>query len=458
LGTSNISVIGESVDTKYNCYSNPLSGAVNTQGVYVGSNPCDIYVFQASTQNWVYDYSMPYTTTCNGSSVTFTSANGLNGVDGIADGNFDIGRGYFAPGNTTSTRTFSDASAPNNGNINVAIYGSSVAVAGGNDWNLIGNPYPSTVRVGDFLTTNSAFINAVYIFNGSTGGYLTFGTSSSYNIAMGQGFFIDASTTTNGFLGNIQFINSHRRTGTSSFRKTENRSAISKCYFSISSNSLSDQIQILFDDDCLDGYDSKYDARKLRNDHGLNIASELMVDSNLGKEQFVFNGLKSLKDGETKIIDLFIETDSQGSMKIALDSLSNIPAGYRFTIKDNLLNKTADLRSFEYTFNSPQADTFDNRFSLMVNYDASITSVNEISEDLVPAIFTQGKQLVINATFGNENISTIEIFDIVGKKVISQNTNQKYISIPTSEFKSGVYIVKTTLNSGLISTNKIFID
>ena len=103
----------------------------------MGTNPCDIYTYEATTQTWKYDYTSGYSTTCLANPVSFSASDILSSPDGTADGLMDQGRGYFVPGAGAgnSNKTFSSSSNPNEGTINVPIYGSSVALAGGNDWN-----------------------------------------------------------------------------------------------------------------------------------------------------------------------------------------------------------------------------------------------------------------------------------------------------------------------------------
>jgi hypothetical protein len=455
LGTTNISITGNNSDAKYNAWSSPFSGPLDLLNTFIGSNPCDIYAFQASDQTWRYDYSVPYSTTCNGNAVTITSASALNGVDGIPDGNFDIGRGYFSPGNVTSTRILSSTSQLNTGTINVPVYGSSVAVAGGNDWNLIGNPYPSPIRAGDFLSTNSSLVNAVYIYKGNTGGYITYGTGSSNQIPSTQGFFIEATSVVDGFLGNIQFLNSHRRASNTLFCKTED--SISKTFFSLSSDGLSDQIQILLHDDCLDGYDNKFEARKLMNNHNLNLASLIEYDPIYGPEPYVFNGIKSMVDKESKVIDLFVQTNKPGTFELKLDSVRNLPLGISIVLEDKETSSMTNLRTNEYSFTTQVSDTLENRFYIHFSYDASITSVEDFQNSKHLNIYSQNQEIIIHVLTNNFELSNVEIFDVLGKQIKTRRLTGLSATISTSSLPSSIYIVKVTDSNGNIYTQRVLI-
>ncbi|MFT6324368.1 MAG: hypothetical protein ACJAWO_001931, partial [Halieaceae bacterium] len=166
-GNSNINVQGKTNSGSYNIWSSPFVSGVDLYSSFSGvqSNPCDGWTFNASTQAFLYDYNEGFSTSCQGNSVTFSSGDLI--TDGTADGEMDLGRGYFLPGFSGGLVNLSQSTQFNNGTINIPIYGSSIAVAGGNDWNLIGNPYPSPINAGSVITTNSGLnVNAIYLYNG----------------------------------------------------------------------------------------------------------------------------------------------------------------------------------------------------------------------------------------------------------------------------------------------------
>ena len=453
-GTSSISVTGNSSVNKYNTWSSPFSGSVDVLGVYPGVNPCDVYVFNASTQEWKYDYAVPLSTTCNGNSVTITSAHTM--VDGTADGNFDVGRGYFVPGSSTPTRVFSSSSQFNNGDVSVALYGTSLAIAGGNDWNLIGNPYPSTQRVANMLANSGTSINAIYVYIGSTGGYSTQGTGSTYKLAACQSFFVDVNSTTDGYIQDFDFSNPARRSANFTFQKTDSVQN-SECIISLNSATLSDPIHIFFDPSCEDEYDRLFDARKLRNDHALNIASLIEFDPSFGPEQAVFNGLRSLNDGETKVLDLFVETNDFGSYTIEMDTLKNIPSGYSFILEDAEKGTTTNLRDYSYTFTTQQADTLDNRFSLHITYDNSVTSTESITDKQAISLFVSDNFVNIKSVSKSTSIKRVEMFDLLGRVIYSSSEVSNSTAIPVSNLNDGVYIVKVNTTSGQVISKRIYV-
>lgn len=457
-GTSSISITGSNSDLAYNIWSSPFPDAAEgLEATFSGVNACDLYTFNTTTQSWRYDYSVGYTTLCVTNSVTFSASDVL--IDGVADGNFDIGRGYFVPGNAAATRVLSSTSNFNTGNIAVPIYGSSVAVAGGNDWNLIGNPYPSSIRVDNLLSTNSSLANAVYIYNGASGSYLTKNSTSGYKISPGQGFFIDANTAIDGFVGTFNFVNNQRRTLSYTFEKTDSSATTSVAYISLTNDQgLADYIEIYISDDALDGYDNVFDARKLWNDNGLNLATLIEVDPAFGMEPFVFNGVKTLNNLQTKRIPLFIETNKSGIYEIQIDSISNIPAGLSITLEDLSNNTMTDLKLSEYNFStSSSSDSLENRFFLNLSYDETITSTNnKLEQNKIISVISIKDQLIVKSLLESE-ILDITVYNIVGK-VKSINVDVNSAIINTTDFAPGIYIVKVTDSNGIVHTSKIYVD
>lgn len=86
---------------------------------------------------------------------------------------------------------------------------------GGSGYNLLANPYPCPLLFSSFYTTNSANINQKYhVFNPYTGGFDTWdGATSSGGytngkIASGQGFFVEATSSTD-----LTFNEDHKYSG-----------------------------------------------------------------------------------------------------------------------------------------------------------------------------------------------------------------------------------------------------
>lgn len=439
-GTSSINITGNSSSSNYNIWTSPFGdGQLSLISSFPGVNPCDLYTYNASTQGWRYDYSDGYSTTCNSNPVTFTAPHLL--TDGTSDGNFDIGRGYFVPGNASNTRIFSSSSQFNNGDVNVPLYGSSVAVAGGNDWNLIGNPYPSVIKASNFIGSNSLF-NAVYLYVGSLGAYQTLSSASAYKIAPGQGFMVDCATTTDGFIGNAEFRNSHRLNSNYLFLKSDSSNQESRTYLSLHGATYNDQIQIIMDTECLDIYDNKFDARKLRNINGLNFASMVQTDPNLPLEQFVFNGIKSLEQGESKIVPLFVEVNAPGTFSISLDSNVNVSTDIEFILEDSEKGILTNLLNSDYSFVANSADTFDTRFFLKLTNTQGINNIQKVIPFGI-SVLTYSEFILFKVENSNTFLSNIQLINSAGSVVLDRNIpDNSEFRLDKGNLTSGLYIVR----------------
>jgi hypothetical protein len=446
-GTIYYKAVGNTSNAIFNLWTSPLSDSPGLLSTFTDANPCDIYTYQATTQEWKADYFAPFTTTCLGNSVTFENINVLAATDGTADGNMDLGRGYFIPGSgaINATKTFTGNSF-NSGDINtVEIFGSSAAVAGGNDWNLIGNPYPSGLWVNRFLqnVNNSGLFNALYVYNGATGAYETYNQVSGFILAPAQGFFVNATSTTDGLLGTVNYSNSMRCSCGSTFRND-----FQTIYLALNHQNLTDQLQVILDANSSDNIDNVHDAFKLPNPNNLNFASK--VDAEL----LVFNGIKPVNQSETKTVELFIQTPAAGSYEINLDSLNLIDNYMDIKLEDRLNSTFTDLRAGSFTFTTASGDSLTNRFFLHLTNN--ITSVSEALSTLKTSIYTDQENINITI-IGNENIKNVNIFDVTGRMVQSLMGTSNSMKVNTKSFNQGVYIVKLITETGNMATQRVLI-
>ena len=56
---------------------------------------------------------------------------------------------------------------------------------------------------------------------------------------------------------------------------------------------------------------------------------------------------------------------------------------------------------------------------------------------------------------GNTVITSVEVFNLLGKRVVSQNNNSTELSISTQGLTSGIYIARITTEQGVKSVKLI---
>jgi len=332
-GTYIVERKASNTDNEYNIWSSPVANQ-SILTFFEKDNLYDIFTFEAQFQDWKYDFAT--TTPSNDHAwapFQFSAANLLTGADGV----FDVGRGYFAPGNTKK-REFEGKI--NNGPIYVNVETSNVTTPtswGGNDWNVIGNPYPSSISTTSFLATNynngsGSIANAVYYWDDPSQAYITMNNTDSDVIGSCQGFWVAALNN-----GQVVFSNSMRSETYSDMRSNDLYKA---AYLSMTNDQgTSEKVRVYLDYRASDTEDNVFDALKLENGSGYNFYSQL------NGTNYVFQSVTDIALYEEKTISLGFTVPTAGLYSIGLDSLANMPANYGVYIQDLEKNITFDLRT-----------------------------------------------------------------------------------------------------------------
>lgn len=455
---------GYNTATDYNAWGSPFSTLLRMDSVFTAHNNCDFYGFQASNQSWKHDYTVGETISCAGFSYTVTSGNVISSPEGNPDGKFDPARGYFIVGNSSNKYNFKvNNGAMNNGDLTANIYGSSTAVlTGSNDWNLISNPYPSALSINNFLSTNSGTIaNAVYLYNPGSGmntssSYTTYNSTDGKYIASCQGFYVDASTSTDGLVGTVSFSNSMRSNTNDDFR-----SILS--YFGVylkasNANQVEDQTRVYFDLDAQEGLDSKFDAIKLENS-GFNLSSKA------GGKHLVFNGLPALTT-TTTVVPLHFQTSENSVFTISLDSLIGSFSNKDVLLEDRYMRKFYDLKYQECQFAS-QPKEWTNRFYLHIIHKKDgansgfgldiTTGIEELNEYEVKVFATQ-EEIVVLLLSENSEIAQIDVIGLKGEVLVNQKVSGTTWRLNSSAYSKGVYVVRVHTANGELFTKRVIIQ
>ncbi len=433
-----------------------------------------------------------------------TTANNVNGGLGTwvsAAGNtMGAGEGFIVRG----PNTFDDASLQNlavtfsggkqnNGIVSVPIsrgamtaatlgtYTSANGIAftvNDDNWNLVGNPYPSAIRVLDFLNANTNIEGAVrlwthgalpaaitnpfygsYQYNYSVNDYIVYngtGTISGpagFNgyIAGGQAFFVlmnegNAATST------IQFTNLMRsRTYDNSqfFRSSNQMNAgeeRSRIWLDlVNSNQSSVRTLIGYVDGATEGRDRLFDA------FAPTTASQ-SIYSLIDNERMHIQG-RSNPFNENDVVQLGINIPQTGDYKIAIATTDGVFAdNQNVFLEDKLLNITHDLKSAPYSFSS-DSGTFNDRFEL--KYTANALAVNEF--DSATTVIIASDELNVSVRSTNENISQIEVFDVLGRSILNfkNTTGSQEVTLSKQTIKNQAVIIKVQLANGQIVTKKM---
>jgi hypothetical protein len=458
-GTYVVKRTGGNNSSEYNIWSSPVTNQniLGAGGVFTGSNPCDIYVFDASNQKWRWPYAVGFSTTCMSNPITFQSQQVLAGHNG----NMLPGWGYFAPGAASSTRQF--LGTINNGDIVRSMQLGSNNAQGWDDWNLLGNPYPSSLNINAFINGNSHIQNGVHYYdaslNSGNGGYITVNNTDNDFAASGQGFWVVATSA-----HNANFTNAMRSASVSSFRSSND---VPVAYFSVGNTLAKDQTRLYLDEMADDAWDNRFDVSKLDNPAGYTFASKIQ------DQKLAIQSIVPPAPNQFKITRLFLEVFDAGVHTIRLDSIKNWNNVGLFLI-DYYSSDTINIATNSYSFSSDSAQKFDNRFALLVglmpqailplegspetvdtNAKPIETSLNTFNNSNYARTYIAGENLVFES---NKRISRVEIYSVNGQ-LVYQNTlsSSLYILNNVSRYCSGVCIISMHLENGEIHRSKAVI-
>ncbi len=350
-------------------------------------------------------------------------------------------------------------------------------------FNLVGNPYPSAISANAFLAANSGTITgAIYFWDddnsvgsnyaasdyavwngaGAVGGG---GNTPNGNIASGQGFFVEASTSTN-----VQFTNAMRTNSNTQFFQNE---AIKRVRLSIT-NEHGDynETLIAFLNDATEEVDANYDALKLRGNPNISFFSKISDNA------YAIQGLPD--NFENRTVNLGYQNAYNENHVISLASLELIPSTVMIYLEDRETGEFINLRTQNsYTF-MPGSMNSEDRFSL--HFTAPIEAIatngscdmnlgtleitNPSAQDISYEVFNSNNNLVAQ---GSGNSSSIEILNLnpdnytieltmdggyqtaVQSEVLASEMVELSVNVSAFEVNSGEFVHLNASSNGTVT-------
>lgn len=453
------------------------------------SSPITNAVFNTALPGWRMDYSFFFNT------ATFedvlTAATGLAPADSFDDNNdawqhitptaaMTPGKGYaiMAPttGSFPTTATVTFSGKPNNGIITSPLALSQNVANTTDDYNLIGNPYPSSIFGDTFINTNSNISGTLYfwthvwdistsnpgpdVYNFITDDYamynLSGGTASASGspqpngyIASGQGFFVEATTATD-----VVFNNSmrNRTYSNSNFYKQgvqANQGDVAKSRiwlnFQNPEGMFSQQL-IAYTPNSTLGFDRGYDGV-------VNLARNYVsFYSFIDEDKYRIQARSNFDENDMVPLGFFCAVT--GNFTISIDSLDGVFENQNVYLQDNLLNIVHDLKQASYSFTSTYG-THNDRFVLRYNNSAlGADNFNAIDNSVVVA--ANSNQIKIRSSV--EKMASVFVYDILGREVANKTKlSENEITFNSINAKNQALIVKIILANGQIVTRKILL-
>jgi hypothetical protein len=348
------------------------------------------------------------------------------------------------------------------------------------NWNLLGNPYPSALDAQAFLThpNNTIIEGAVhiwthgsilgtytdsfyedYVLNYNISDYVTYnfsGTNTyqdesfSGQIASGQGFFVLALNDSE--TGSVTFNNSMRqlsasydnsqfyRTPSSDNVNHNSQSSLEKHRIwlnLVSPSQLSSSILVGYIEGATNQKDRLYDAYN-KESNALNLYSKI------DDKGMIIQG-RTLPFDQNDQVHLGTVLTESGIHTIAISNVDGLFTNedQNIYLEDTYTNTIHDLKISPYIFSVSQPTTFDDRFILRYTNETL-----DIDKDDVRG------QLSISAPNGDyikvksetNTIDSVIIYDLLGRNLFEQkNINQLEFIIHDSNLSDATYIVKATL-------------
>ena len=307
-------------------------------------------------------------------------------------------------------------------------------------YNLIGNPYPSSIEWNANWNTTNVDATA-YIYDGTQ--YVTWnrlsgtGTALSGTIPPTQAFVVLANAAG----ASLTFPQSERINGNQPFYK-EASTIDNSLTLKVSGNGYSDKIIVGFDYEASNSFDSEYDAYDYR---GFEEAPQLYT---IGDVEYAVNILNSEYDN--LIIPVGLETGVPGTYSIRLEDLEGINGNF-VIIEDVKENTFTELRLDEVLNFTVEINDNSHRFNL--HFKNGVANIgNSSSSDI--HIYSYDDMVYIQQP---ENFSgEVSIFNMMGQEIVHERaTGESLMSIKITN-GMGYYLVKVQ-NGNVLTTEKVFI-
>jgi hypothetical protein len=421
-----------------------------------------------------------------------TNANGTQGNWIAPTGTYMTkGKGYIARAsngaavNQNLTATF--YGKPFNGMFTYPISRGTNVTSNNDNWNLIGNPYPSAIDADLFLAENGNIEGSVrlwmhghlpagapvpnpfyenFVYNYDPDDYITYnGTATTIpavfdgKIASGQGFFVlmnegglstqnitfkneMRSDVPNGYLYNNTEFFKNQNANTSATGIEKNRIWLDL----IASNGKISRAVVGYVTGATLGKDRMYDATT-------NIKYGMNLYSLVGDEIMHIQG-RSVPFSNADMVPLGMEISTAGTYSIAINYTDGLFAGNQpIYLQDNVLNVIYDLRQAPYSFTAPVGIN-NNRFVLRYTNNA-LSNANFEGIDNNVVIATQNKnQISIQSAL--EKMTDVTVYDLLGRAIVAKtNVSENDIVFTNITAKNQVLVVKIKLANGQTISRKV---
>ena len=417
--------------------------------------------------------------------------NWTSGIENMVSGKGYIVRGPDSFSNTPTSFTTTFAGTPANGTISIPIqrgtwnggnYSTGISPTPGtnedDNWNLVGNPYPSAIKAIDFLTANTSidgFINiwthgsmpnatianpfyGTFGYNYNLSDYITYnssgastgpGTFNGY-IPAGQGFFV-AMLHTSTTPGNLTFTNALRSTthNNSVFYRgaaEQDNAGEGRIWLDIvADDGRNVRTLVAYVEGATNDRDRLYDAIT-------DYKEDLNLFSNIGDDIMRIQGRQAPFD-QTDLVSIGIKVPTNGIYNIAIAAIDGLfeNDAQNIYLEDENTGIIHNLRENPYTF-SAESGIDAERFIL--RYTNQTLGNADFGNDSPKVLIASSNQIEIKSTVSE--IKSVRVFDVAGRQLANYADVNSY-DFALSNFRklNSTLIIQVTLANDLVVNKKI---
>jgi hypothetical protein len=361
---------------------------------------------------------------------------------------FEVGRGYlvsYGPTYTGST-THNFTGTLNSGNKSVSV------TLPKNPWNLVGNPYPSSI---DWQAasgwTRSCLLPSgsgydMWIFNASSANYgvinSTTGSSGTNsvtrNIAPMQGFFVNvvSSATTLGMTSSVQLHST--QTWLKEGHEADN---LLRLKLTTSANTFSDEMIVAVNENYENGGSPKFWSSEPE-------APELFSIKN--GTNYSIDRIPAVTDNS--MVAIGIKAGVNASYTLQVSGVDNFLVAKKMLLEDLKSGTTQDLKmNPSYTFSANPEDNQE-RFHL---HFGNAYGIGDQNTHNVLTIYSSGNSVYVRLVSSSNPEGDVHICNLLGQKILQQKTTGETTKIGLNA-PAGCYIV-TVVSKNQTLSKKVFI-
>jgi hypothetical protein len=361
---------------------------------------------------------------------------------------------------------------PNNGIITIPI-----VVAGANNMNLIGNPYPSAIDADLFITdpsnvnvvdatiylwthnttiTSNQYTGSDYAIYNLNGGVGTAAATNpgvntnvpNGNIATGQGFFIKGKNTG----GNATFRNSMRLIGSNDqFFRVSNTTMLNiekhRVWLEVTNDQGAyKQTLVGYIQGATDDRDRDFDGDLVE------AGNVVALYSLLGAEKLSIQG-KALPFHIEDQVPLGFRAAIAGSYVISLSNFDGLFNSQNVYLEDAVTGMIQNLKSGSYSFTTSPG-TFDDRFILRFTDGTALGTGAEVFTENSVVVYKN--ETGVHISTSNVTMDSVKILDIRGRVIdTKQNISASETVFTNLPETQQVLLVRVVSENGAVVTKKL---